>query len=174
MFPLVRPVRVRLRRVIVADVPEFPRDFAQVRVRGLNGEVDVVWATVVGSYFRIQAMPLRVDGISRHDIVEAFEVEPENRGGYGVVGSAGVFEFERVHTSSGNRTLTILFDSPLQESDPRRDLMDHLSRLNCDFGGYEHRHAVSVQPNQDIDQVCGYLDSCGFTWEWANPAGQVA
>jgi hypothetical protein len=38
---------------------------------GLAGEAEVVWAAVVGSYFRIQGIPLRVDGISRNDIVEA-------------------------------------------------------------------------------------------------------
>lgn len=158
----------------MTDVPEFPRDFAQVRIRNLSGEVEVLWAIVVGSYFRIHAQPLHVNGVSRNDIVEAVEVEPEDLDGYGMVGSAGVFDFVRVHASSGNRTLRILFEIPLEEADPRRDLMEHLSTLNCDFGGTEHRYAVSVRPNQSIDEVCGYLDSCGFSWEWANPAGEVA
>jgi len=166
---LIEDDAARLRCAIATHVPEFPRDFAQVRLIGLNGEAEVVWATVAGSHFKIQGFPLRVDGISRNDIVEA---KPVKLDGYGMVGTAGVFEFVRVHVSSGNRTLRVLFDSPLQEADPRIDLLDHLSTWHCDFGGNEHRFTVSIRPDQNIDQVCGYLDSCGFTWECVNPAGE--
>jgi hypothetical protein len=158
----------------VTDVPDYVKDFAQIRLSGLNGEVEVVSATVIGNYFRIQAMPLYVNGISRLDIVEAIEVESEDLDGHGMVGSAGVLEFVRVHAPSGNRTLRILFDSPLQESDPRKDLIDHLSTLNFDYGGNEHRYAVSARPNATIDDVHDYLDSCGFRWEDSNPADKVA
>jgi hypothetical protein len=158
---------------IVTDVPDYRKDFTQIRLSGRNGELEVLSATVVGNYFRIQAMPLYVNGFSRHDIVEAIEVKPDDLDGYGVVGSAGVFEFVRVKAPSGNRTLRILFDRPLQESDPRMDLIDHLSTLHCDYGGNEHRYAVSVRPNAEINDVRNYLNSCGFRWEYSDPAEQV-
>jgi hypothetical protein len=157
----------------VTDVPDYLKDFAQIRLIGPDGEIEVVWAIVFGNYFRVRDYPLYAIGISRLDIIEATKVAPQDWNGLGTAGSAGVFEFVRVHTPSGIRVLRILFDSPMDE-ESRTDLLDHLETMNCEYGGNEHRLSVGVPPKASIDDVRAYLDACGFRWEDANPVDQVA
>jgi len=64
--------------------------------------------------------------------------------------------------------LRIIFDNP-QDLNVRMDLMDQLATMNCDCEGSEHRLAVSVRHNSHLDEGGAYFDSCGFTWECANP-----
>ncbi len=159
-------------RLNVTDRPASMKDRAQVLLSGPNGEVEAVWAVVVDDYFRIQDHPLYANGISRLDIIEATKVAPEHWNGLGAAGSAGVFQFVRVHNPSGIRSLRILFDIPL-DSESRTDLLNQLETMQCDYGGNEHRLAVGIPASVNMEDVCAYFDASGLRWEYANLADQV-
>ena len=128
----------------------------KVRLRGPDGEIETPWAEPVHSnLFRLDNLPWFAYGVSDDDVVEAT-----------VTDDAGVFEFVRVVTPSGNRLIRIVLDDPADAT----GVLPKLLAMGCHYEGLNRRFvAVNIPPTVDLNTVTAYVTAAGVTWENAKP-----
>jgi hypothetical protein len=127
-----------------------------------TAEVETLWAyDLGGDQYKIANCPFFAYGVSLHDVVHA----PFDAG-------EGFPTFQRVLTKSGNRTIRVIFDPPVEAGNSSDKVLDGLRVLGCDF---ERANAtcvvVNIPPVVDLDAVKSYLLAQDADWENADPSG---
>lgn len=110
--------------------------------------------------YRLENSPWFAYGVSFQDVIEALPSETE------------LPVFTRVLEKSGNRTLRIYLQTPLEtEQDVRQHItLASLLRMGCAIEGTNGNYfAVNIPPDVDFDRVCSYLHSTSDLWEYADP-----
>jgi len=123
--------------------------------------VETLWATSLGDdKYKIDNSPFWAYGVSWEDVVFAPFSETD-----------GHPAFQFVVAKSGNRTVRVIFDIPIEDrSDSDRTLQD-LVALGCSYEGANRKYvSVNIPPGVDLDQVCNYLVENDAKWELADPA----
>jgi len=132
------------------------------RVVGAKGEVDVetLWAHELGGdMYRLANIPFYAYSISWEDTVYApFSNEEQ------------LPTFERVIEKSGNRTIRIVFDQPVQDGNPSDQILQGLVELGCSYEGASPEYvSINVPIDVDLDKVTAYLIASEVNWEHADP-----
>ena len=117
--------------------------------------------------YRLDNSPWFAYGISSSDVVEARPGKP---------GEPPVFV--RVVEKSGNRTLRVYLQNPVEVEqgvfDPgvfKHPTLSRLLQVGCAVEGTNpHYFAVNVPPSTDFDSVCYHLSNSGDQWEYADPS----
>jgi Domain of unknown function (DUF4265) len=125
-----------------------------------GAEVETLWATHLGSdNYRLDNSPFYAYGVSWEDVVTA-PFNPEE----------GFPTFERVVSKSGNRTIRVIFQTPIETGNESEQLLHGLIALGCDYEGANRKYiSVNIPPGIDLDAVRKYLIEHNATWEHADP-----
>lgn len=123
-------------------------------------EVETPWATQVGpNLFELDNIPFFAYGISLGDRFFAEPTEDDPRP-----------VFRRIHEKSGNRTIRIIFDPPVNESAESRAVLDALVELGCTYEGANPGYiCINIPPAADFERVCSTATDAGVRWEHADP-----
>jgi hypothetical protein len=126
-----------------------------------TAEVETLWATALGDdKYKLDNSPFYAYSVSWQDIVYA-PFNPEE----------GLPTFERVLSKSGNRTIRVLFDLPVEAGNASDQVMKGLVALGCDYEGANKRYvSVNIPPNVELESVRQYLIQCNATWEHGDPS----
>ena len=141
-----------------------PRPDAKVlfRVRNEDGSADVetLWATSMGAdQYRLDNSPFYAYGVSWEDVVYA-PFDPEEQ----------FPTFQRVVAKSGNRTVRVLFKTPVDQGTESERLLQGLVALGCSYEGANRKYmSVTVPAAVDLHAVRRYLIDHALTWEHADP-----
>ena len=125
-----------------------------------GADVETLWATHLGSdNYRLDNSPFYAYGVSWNDVVSApFDTEE------------GFPTFERVVSKSGNRTIRVIFETPIETGNESEQLLQGLIALGCDYEGANRKYiSVNIPPGVDLDVVRTYLIEHNATWEHADP-----
>jgi len=123
-------------------------------------EVETLWATHLGAdNYRLDNSPFYAYGVSWEDVVAApFNAEE------------GRPTFERVVEKSGNRTIRVIFETPIEDGNESDQLLQGLVALGCDYEGATQTYvAVNIPPSVELNAVRNYLVENDATWEHADP-----
>jgi len=125
-----------------------------------GAEVETLWATHLESdNYRLDNSPFYAYGVSWEDVVSA-PFNPEE----------GFPTFERVVSKSGNRTIRVIFKTPIETGNESEQLLHGLIALGCDYEGANRKYiSVNIPPGVDLDVVRKYLIEHNATWEHADP-----
>jgi Domain of unknown function (DUF4265) len=125
-----------------------------------GAEVETLWATHLGSdNYRLDNSPFYAYGVSWEDVVSA-PFNPEE----------GFPTFERVVSKSGNRTIRVIFETPIETGNESEQLLQGLIALGCDYEGANRKYiSVNIPPGVDLDVVRKYLIEHNAAWEHADP-----
>lgn len=143
---------------------DFPKPNAKVLFRVPNedgtAEVETLWATHLGSdKYKLENLPFCAYGVSWEDIVLApFETEE------------GFPTFLSVISKSGNRTIRLAFDTPIEEGNESDQILQGLLGLGCSYEGANRKYiSINIPPTVKLDIVRNYLIEQDATWEHADP-----
>lgn len=123
-------------------------------------ETETLWAFELGdNNFRLDNSPFYTYSVSWEDVVYApFDAEEQFP------------TFERVVEKSGNRTIRIIFDPPVQTGNVSDQLLQGLVDMGCSYEGATASYvAVNIPPNIDLMEVRNYLIEREAEWEHADP-----
>ena len=125
-----------------------------------SANVETLWAyDLGGDRYKLANCPFYAYGVSLEDVVYAPYDANEERA-----------TFKRVVSKSGNRTVRIKFDQPVEPGNRSDEVLQGLIRLGCDYEGATRKYiSVNVPACVDLDAVRDYLVNCNATWEHADP-----
>jgi hypothetical protein len=146
-------------------MPDSLRPNAKVLFRVVNedgsADVETLWATQVGvDDYKLDNSPFYAYGVSWEDVVTA-PFNPEE----------GFPTFERVVSKSGNRTVRVVFEAPLETGNESDRVLRGLVALGCSYEGANRKYfSVNVPPGVELNVVRTYLIEQKATWEHADPS----
>jgi hypothetical protein len=125
-----------------------------------SAQAETLWATSLGNdQYKLDNSPFYAYSVSWEDIVYAPHDESE-----------GHATFQKVVTKSGNRTVRIIFDPPVEDGNPSDLLLQGLVALGCSYeGASRHFMSINIPSNVRLDEVREYLIDKNATWEHADP-----
>jgi hypothetical protein len=142
--------------------PSEPTAKVLFRVPNENGGADVetLWAYDLGSdKYKIDNMPYYAYGVSCDDVVLAPYDEDEQ-----------FPTFQKVVSKSGNRTIRIIFEVPMESGNESGDLVARLVHLGCAFEGANKKYIViTIPPKVDLNLIADQLNKAEVSWEYADP-----
>lgn len=123
-------------------------------------EVETLWSYDLGDdRYKIDNLPFFAYSVSLNDIVYA-PVDPED----------GRPTFQRVLTKSGNRTVRVFFDPPIEPGNSSDEVLKGLISLGCSQERANSKYVViNVPPTVDLGSVGDFLVKCDAQWEHADP-----
>ena len=122
--------------------------------------VETLWATSLGEdRYKLDNSPFYAYGVSWEDVVFAPFSEEEK-----------FPTFQSIAEKSGNRTVRVSFDLPVEEGNSSDEMLKGLMALGCDYEGVNRKYiSVNVPPDVSLDAVRNYLIQRDATWEHADP-----
>jgi hypothetical protein len=133
------------------------------RVVGEDGVVNVetLWAFDLGEdRYQLDNTPFYAYSVSVGDIVFA-PIDP----------TEGRPTFASVLEKSGNRTVRVIFDEPVEAGTASDALLQGIVAMGCEFEGANRRYiAINIPPVVELAAVRDYLVENALTWEHADPS----
>jgi hypothetical protein len=125
-----------------------------------TAEVETLWAYDLGSdRYKLDNLPYYAYGVSCDDIVLAPFDEYEE-----------FPTFQSVVSKSGNRTIRIIFDVPVEPGNESEGLVNKLVSLGCHFEGANKKFIViNIPPSVELTTVAELVNDTGVSWEYADP-----
>jgi len=119
-----------------------------------------LWATHLGAdNYKLDNSPFYAYGVSWEDVVSA----PFNS-------EEGQPTFERVVSKSGNKTVRVMFETPVETGNESDRLLRGLVALGCSYEGANRRYvSVNIPAGVELSVVRAYLIEQKATWEHADP-----
>jgi hypothetical protein len=123
-------------------------------------DVETLWATHLGADdYKLDNSPFYAYGVSWEDVVSA----PFNS-------EEGFPTFDRVLSKSGNRTVRVIFETPIETGNESDRVLQGLVALGCSYEGANRKYvSVNVPPDVELNVVRTYLIEHKATWEHADP-----
>lgn len=132
------------------------------RVPSTDGAVAVetAWAIPLGNdRYKLDNSPFYAYGVSWQDVIFAPYDKQED-----------LPTFQSVIEASGNRTVRIFFESPVESDNSSDQLLQGLVALGCSYEGASRKYvSVNIPPSVDLKQVRSYLIERKAQWEHADP-----
>jgi hypothetical protein len=122
--------------------------------------VETLWAQSLGDdRYELHNLPFYASGVSFQDIVHApFSTEQKFP------------TFEKVLSKSGNRTIRIIMDPPVQPGNESDQLLQKLVEMGCGYEGANRSLIViNIPPLVRLADVADFLVGSGMEWEYADP-----
>jgi hypothetical protein len=125
-----------------------------------SAEVETLWATHLGAdNYKLDNSPFYAYGVSWEDVVSAPFNSEEGRP-----------TFERVVSKSGNKTVRVMFETPVETGNESDRLLRGLVALGCSYEGANRRYvSVNIPAGVELSVVRAYLIEQKATWEHADP-----
>jgi len=124
-------------------------------------EVETLWASNLGGdQYKIDNCPLFAYSVSLDDIVYA-PINPED----------GRPTFQKVISKSGNRTVRVVFNVPIQPGNTSDEVVKGLLALGCGYESLNSRYiAVNIPTLIECNKVYDYLSRSNVQWEYGDPS----
>ena len=139
-----------------------PRAKVLFRVPNEDGtaEVETLWAYDLGDdRYKLDNCPFFAYAVSLHDIVYA-PYNPEEQHA----------TFQQVVAKSGNRTVRVIFEPPIELGNSSDSILQGLVSLGCDYERANSKYVVvNIPPQVQLNEVRDYLVGAKVTWEHADP-----
>ncbi len=137
---------------------------SKVLIRTITDDSDnteTLWATSLGNdLYRLDNSPFFAYDVSWEDIVLA---PPQTEHNYP--------HFEKVIKKSGNRTIRVFFDSPLEAGSESSEVNAKLNDFGCYYEGISTRFvSYNIPPDIDLQQVVALLEGQPLEWEYGDPS----
>ncbi len=157
------PTACRLSQTLgVMSSDQSPSSRVLFRVPEEDGsaQVERLWASHVGDdCYRLDNSPFYAYSVSWEDVVYAPFDNDE-----------GHATFQRVVSKSGNRTIRIFFDLPVEAGNTSDVVLQGLVALGCSYEGANRKYlSINIPPVVELDAVRSYLIEAQATWEQADP-----
>jgi hypothetical protein len=125
-----------------------------------TADTETLWAQKLdGDNYRLDNSPFYAYSVSWEDVIYAPFDDNEQ-----------LPTFERVVEKSGNRTVRVIFDPPVEPGNASEDVLQGLVNLGCSFEGANPGYiAINIPPGVDLMAVKDYLIEREATWEYADP-----
>ncbi len=125
-----------------------------------GASVETLWAIPLGhDLYRLDNSPFYAYGVSWKDTVLA-PVDPRE----------GMPTFQRVVERSGNRTVRLVLDPPVDSGNVSDRILQDLVALGCTYEGANRTYiAVNIPPEVELQDVRSYLIVRVPQWEHADP-----
>jgi len=126
-----------------------------------NVEVETPWVTPLGNNrYRLENSPFYAYNVSWEDIIEAVKEEAD-----------GFPIFTKVLEKSGNRTVRVIFDPPVEEENESQKVLNGLVELGCSYEGANRSYVViNIPKHIKLMEIRDYLISKEVQWEHADPS----
>ena len=126
-----------------------------------SAQVETLWATSLGNdEYKLDNSPFYAYSVSWEDIVYAPNDSAEERP-----------TFQRVLKKSGNRTIRVIFDPPVEDGNTSDQVLQGLVALGCSYEGANRAYmSINVPPGVELHHVCEYLIAKKAQWEHADPS----
>ena len=139
------------------------KEMVKIEFRVQDGEgvnVETPWAKRIGkSKFQLDNSPFYAYDVSWEDIIEAVPDEE------------GVLVFKKVIQKSGNRSVRVIFDPPIDKSEESKKILDGLVDMGCSYEGANPGYiCVNIPRGIELMEVRGYLIEQNVEWEHADPS----
>jgi len=123
--------------------------------------IETPWAIPVGpSSYELDNLPFYAYGLSLGDRFLAEPTSDDPRP-----------HFRRILQKSGNRTIRVIFDPGIDQSDESRSILDQIVSLGCSYEGANSRYIViNIPAEADFEHVCLFATKSGVQWEHADPS----
>lgn len=123
---------------------------------GGTAEVETLWATSLGNdRYKLDNCPFHAYSVSWEDIVFAPFSEEE-----------GFPTFERVIEKSGNRTVRVFFDPPVEAGNESDRVLQGFAGLGCSYEGANSSYIViNIPPGVEFEAITVWLVDCDANWE---------
>jgi hypothetical protein len=123
-------------------------------------EVETLWAYDLGDdRYKLDNLPFYAYSVSVDDVIYA-PADPDD----------GRPIFQKVLTKSGNRTVRVVFDLPIEPGNRSDEVLKGLVALGCSYEGANSKYiAVNIPPVIELNAVRDYLIKCDAQWEHADP-----
>jgi hypothetical protein len=130
----------------------------KVKLETPDGDVETLWATPAGpDLYRLENSPFFAYDVSWLDVVRA------------VPDSVGQLSFVGVVEKSGHRTIRVILEHPVTDSDPP-PIVSELTQLGCTYEGVNPRYlSIDVPPGIGLEAVTDLLIRSGEQWEHGDP-----
>jgi hypothetical protein len=139
-----------------------PRAKVLFRVPGEDDDaiVETLWAESLGNdLYVLDNSPFYAYGVSWRDVVFA-PFDPDE----------GFATFLSVATKSGNRTIRIRFDPPVEPGNASDQILQGAVALGCSFEGANPGYmSINVPPEIGLETVRKFLIEQDVAWEHADP-----
>jgi hypothetical protein len=125
-----------------------------------SAEVETLWAFDLGNdQYKLDNSPFYAYSVSWQDVVYApFDKDEERH------------TFQRVVSKSGNRTIRIVFEPPVENGNESDRVLQGLVSLGCSYEGANKKYiSVNIPPKVELEAVRKYLINCNATWEHGDP-----
>ena len=125
-----------------------------------SAQVETLWATSLGNdEYKLDNSPFYAYSVSWEDVVyapyDSIEEHPT---------------FKRVLRKSGNRTVRVIFDPPVQDGNPSDEVLQGLVALGCSYEGANRGYmSINIPPEVELNDVRQYLITKQAQWEHADP-----
>jgi hypothetical protein len=144
-------------------MPDSAAGLVKIVLKAKNGDhedVETLWAKQVGpNIYVLDNPPWYAYGVSAGDLLEALPTKEDPRP-----------LVRRVLRKSGNRTVRVILNPPIDESNASQAILDRLREMGCDHEGANRSYfAVNLPPAVDFEAVCRFLTETGQQWEHADP-----
>lgn len=125
-----------------------------------TSEIETLWATHLnGDEYELDNSPFYTYGVSWKDVVLAPFCQEQQ-----------FPKLQCVIRKSGNRTVRVIFKTPVETGNESDALLQGLISLGCDYEGATKKYiSVNIPPNVNLEQVRSYLINNEATWEHADP-----
>jgi len=125
-----------------------------------SAHVETLWATALGDdEYKLDNSPFFAYSVSWEDIVYA-PVDP----------AESQPTFVHVVKKSGNRTIRVTFDPPVQDGNESDQVLQGLVALGCTYEGANRGYmSINIPPEVQLQAVRDYLIECDAQWEHADP-----
>jgi Domain of unknown function (DUF4265) len=123
--------------------------------------VETLWAYDLGNdLYKIDNCPFYAYDVSAEDIVYA-PIDPDEERP----------TFKKVVTKSGNKTLRVIFNPPVEPGNSSDKILQGAVQLGASYEGANPGYiAINIPPSLELAIVADYLIDCKATWEHADPS----
>ncbi len=134
----------------------------RVEIEDGSADVETLWAYSLGEdNYKIDNLPWFSYGVSWHDVIYA-PYDPDEE----------TATIKYAVLKSGNRTVRIIFETPVEDGNESQTLLNSLVEIGCSYEGANKNFiAVNVPPSVELDDVVEILNRAdkNVGWEFADP-----
>ncbi len=125
-----------------------------------SAQVETLWAVSLGDdKYLLENSPFFAYSVSWQDIVYAPYANAE-----------GHPTFSKIISKSGNRTIRVILDPPLENGNSSEKIAETLVQMKCSYEGTNGSYlSVNIPPEANLDQIRQFLIEKEIQFEHADP-----
>ena len=126
-----------------------------------SAEIETLWATSLGSdRYKLDNSPFYAYSVSWEDVIHApYDAQQKFP------------TFVRVVEKSGNRTVRVVLDPPVEAGNASDRILQGLVDRGCSYEGATRSYiAINIPPAVALEAIAAFLVDSGVDWEYADPS----